>query len=177
MAVELHDRFYNWIISKVYRPEYDSLFRALWNAEFVAVMELDNNRLYDGIDLRYRFATENNIPLSLVDIELDYECCSVLEMMVALALRIEETIMSDDDYGDRTSTWFWMMVKSLGLYYCTNENFQDEFVNSTISRFINRDYDSNGNGGLFTVSRPDRDLRYVEIWYQMCMFLDDILLT
>ena len=39
---------------------------------------------------------------------------------------------------------------------------------------MNRTYSPDGDGGLFTVRNCDRDLRNVEIWIQMCWYLDTI---
>lgn len=46
---------------------------------------------------------------------LDNRPCSVLEMIIALAIRLEEHIMDDPDIGNRTGQWFWDMIVSLGL--------------------------------------------------------------
>ena len=93
-------------------------------------------------------------------------------MMVALALRCEEHIMEDTNYGDRTSKWFWGMIDSLGLSDMYNDRFNLSYANVIMNRFMNRNYDRNGRGGLFTVKNPEHDMRSTEIWYQMCMYLN-----
>jgi hypothetical protein len=100
--------------------------------------------------------------------------CSVLEMMIALAIRCEETIMDDPDIGDRTRQWFWGMIINLGLGGMTDANFDPDFVDDSVLRFLNRDYEPDGRGGLFTIRNCHRDLRDVEIWYQLCWYLDSI---
>ena len=40
---------------------------------------------------------------------------------------------------------------------------------------MNREYDSDGKGGLFTVKQSKYDMRTVEIWWQMNWYLDSIL--
>ena len=42
-----------------------------------------------------------------------YISCSVLEMMVALAICCEETYMDNPNIGNRTGQWFWNMVKNI----------------------------------------------------------------
>lgn len=96
-------------------------------------------------------------------------------MMVALAVRLEEHIMTDDDYGDRTGVWFWEMVENLGLIEMTDTNCVEGYIRDVIQRFLNHDYSINGKGGLFTVKYCDQDLRYSEIWYQACWYLDDLI--
>lgn len=147
----------------------------LHNIEFRYSIPMDANREEDGIDLRYRFITEVGIPKNYQEVYgyLDGPC-SVLEMMIALAIRCEESIMDDPDIGDRTSEWFWLMMKNLGLDYMNDRKFDRDIAEEKISIFLDRKYKRNGEGGLFVVNGR-RDLRKVEIWYQMCWYLDTIM--
>ena len=147
----------------------------LHNIEFRYSIPMDANREEDGIDLRYRFITEVGIPKNYQEVYgyLDGPC-SVLEMMIALAIRCEESIMDDPDIGDRTSEWFWLMMKNLGLDYMSDRKFDRDIAEEKISIFLDRRYKRNGEGGLFVVNGRG-DLRKVEIWYQMCWYLDTIM--
>jgi hypothetical protein len=100
--------------------------------------------------------------------------CSVLEMMIALAIRCEENIMDDPLIGDRTRQWFWSMISSLGLSGMTDTRFDNKSVDRVLETFLDRDYKPNGEGGLFTIKRCEKDLRKVEIWYQLLWYLDTI---
>ena len=147
----------------------------LHNTEFRYSIPMDANREEDGIDLRYRFITEVGIPKNYQEVYAYLDGpCSVLEMMIALAIRCEESIMDDPDIGDRTSEWFWLMMKNLGLDYMSDRKFDRDIAEEKISIFLDRRYKRNGEGGLFVVNGR-RDLRKVEIWYQMCWYLDTIM--
>ena len=147
----------------------------LHNIEFRYSIPMDANREEDGIDLRYRFVTEVGIPKNYQEVYAYLDGpCSVLEMMIALAIRCEESIMDDPDIGDRTSEWFWLMMKNLGLDYMSDRKFDRDIAEEKISIFLDRKYKRNGEGGLFVVNGR-RDLRKVEIWYQMCWYLDTIM--
>lgn len=147
----------------------------LHNIEFRYSIPMDANREEDGIDLRYRFMTEVGIPKNYQEVYAYLDGpCSVLEMMIALAIRCEESIMDDPDIGDRTSEWFWLMMKNLGLDYMSDRKFDRDIAEEKISIFLDRKYKRNGEGGLFVVNGR-RDLRKVEIWYQMCWYLDTIM--
>jgi hypothetical protein len=100
--------------------------------------------------------------------------CSVLEMMIALAVRCEETIMDDPAYGNRTAQWFWGMITSLGLNGMTDELYNRFEVDRVVANLLNREYQPNGKGGLFTIRRCDRDLRTVEIWVQLLWYINSI---
>lgn len=148
---------------------YRKLLTLLHNTEFTYIIPMDENRASDGISIRNRFLTVNNYRSDSID-----RPCSVLEMMVGLAIRCEENIMDDPRLGDRTGQWFWGMINNLGLGAMYDSNFDKRYAIDTIQRFLNRDYEPNGKGGLFTIKKCDEDLRNVEIWHQLCWYLDSI---
>lgn len=97
---------------------------------------------------------------------LDNRPCSVLEMIIALAIRLEEHIMDDPDIGNRTGQWFWDMIVSLGLGSMDDSKFDKAHAIDVIRRFLDRDYGRDGKGGLFTIEHCRYDMRDIEIWYQ-----------
>ena len=157
------------------RHYFGRLLTHLHNTDFRCVIPRDENRAADGMNLRYRFALANGYE---DDARLIIHCldgpCSVLEMMIALAIRCEEDIMDDATIGDRTAQWFWGMVVSLGLGSMTNDRYDKQFVDDVLNTFLDRRYSPDGRGGLFTIRYCDRDLRTVEIWYQLLWYLDSI---
>lgn len=179
---EINYDYFEWLSNLIAKNRfakeisYKKLLIFLHNTEFRYSMIRDENRAEDGVELRYRFALSEGY-----EDDVDYVMevldgpCSVFEMMVALALRCEETIMDDPRVGDRTGQWFWGMIVNLGLGYMTDSKFDRRVAEIAISRFLDREYDQDGRGGLFTVAYCDRDLRTVEIWNQMCWYLDSIM--
>lgn len=67
------------------------------------------------------------------------------------------------------------MIRSLGLESMDDLYFNRQYVVDKIQKFMNHQYESNGKGGLFTVNNPKYDMRFVEIWWQMNWYLNDIL--
>ena len=173
LSREYFDWMYNLVCDE--RMPYKKLLKRLHEIEFASILPMDDNRATDGVDLRYRFAYEKKHAYAMITDYLDNKPCSVLEMMVALAYKCEEQIMENPEFGNRTKQWFIGMVYSLGLKYMTDAGYDEGFVNRAINRFLNRDYKANGEGGLFTVHYYRRDMRLVEIWYQMCWYLDEVL--
>ena len=153
---------------------YRKLLERLHNINFRYTIPNDRNRANDGKNLRYSFAVaegcEDNPEMITEYLEGP---CSVFEMMVALAQRCE-SVMDDPKIGDRTGQWFWGMIANLGLNGMTDNRYDEQYVNDVINRFLDREYKSNGKGGLFTIRNCEYDLRDVEIWYQLCWYLDTI---
>lgn len=172
----MRDDYFDWLYDIVCKSDkYKVLCAFLHGQEFTYTIPMDDNRYEDGISLRYRFGYECDLPDYRIADEIDNRPCSVFEMMVALALRMEEDVMACPGLN-RTSEWFEAMIVSLGLEDMTNERFIENRCSRVIVNFLNRDYAKNGQGGLFTVDdMAYRDLRTVEIWYQAIWFLNDVL--
>ena len=172
----INDKYFNWLCELIDNRRfaksvsYRKLLMHLHNIEFTWFVPHDDNRADDGVQLRRRYALVQN------DMSLTRHIsgpCSVLEMMVALAVRCE-TIMDDTLMGDRTGQWFWGMIHNLGLSPMNDSTFDRDFVDDVIARLLNREYEPDGKGGLFTVRHCSRDMRTVEIWCQLSWYLDSI---
>ena len=179
---ELSNEYFNWLYNLVSENRYAEgisfrkLLRFLHETEFTWMIPKDQNRADDGISLRYRFAMNSGYEED-IDWALDVldGPCSVLEMMIALALRCEECIMDDPEMGNRTAQWFWNMIVSLGLGPAIDGQFDRRLAEAVITGFLFRDYEPDGRGGLFTVRRSRVDMRDLEIWHQLCEYLDSIM--
>lgn len=171
------DEYFEWMCELVCGQRFAKeisfrkLLACLHDRVFTWSIRNDENRATDGINLRDQFAWEN----SYVRVE-DYlnGPCSVLEMMLALAIRCETDFMDDPSIGNRTAQWFWSMITSLGLGGMMDDNFDIQYVDQVITRFLDRDYEPNGRGGLFTIRHCEQDVRDVEIWYQLCWYINSI---
>lgn len=168
---------------------YHELFHALHECPYIPYIDMDENRALDGCNLRYSFAidyckykTESDSYISIMNscqhsiedimILLD-KPCSMLEMLVALSIKIEED-MSDPEYGNRTQEWFWSMIGTLGLNDMQDGKFDRERFNKITNDFINHNYQPNGKGGLFYIPNSKYDLRNLDIWRQMSLYLSKI---
>jgi len=180
---ELNNEYFEWMYQLVCNEKYPKrlshrkLLTHLHDMEFTYIIGMDGNRAEDGTDLRYRFGYERQYEAPVIATYLDDRPCSILEMLTALAIRCEEHIMDDPDIGNRTGQWFWSMISNLGLDFMSDTKFDKRYLDGVISKFLNREYKRNGEGGLFTVNNCKHDLRTAEIWYQMCWYLDDIIVS
>lgn len=147
----------------------------LHNTEFRYSIPNDASRAHGGENLRHRFAASQMPDIPEYEIlDILGGPCSVFEMMVALAIYTEEHLMTNPQIGDRTGQWFWNMVVNLGLGDQMDNRFNKRYVEDTLQRFLDRKYEPNGKGGLFTIRNCGHDLRKVDIFRQLCWYLGTI---
>ena len=175
---EINNEYFEWLYYTVCEnrfskhTDFRKLLRYLHSIEFTYTIPNDGNRAKKGENLRWVFSWENNYDYEEVEKYLTGPC-SMLEMLVSVAISCEE-IMDDPQIGNRTGQWFWNMIVNLGLGSMIDSRFDKEYVDEVVRRFLNRQCDPDGTGGLFTIRNCDVDLRTVEIWYQLCWYLDSI---
>lgn len=172
---QIKNDYFEWLYKNACKGRVNNnvsfrkLFSLMHNISFDFYIPGDASRANDGIDLRYRFANRYNYD-NIMDI-ID-EPCSLLEMMLALAMRCEDTIMANAAYGDRTTQWFWGMMKNLGLSHMMDERYDEKEAVKKIYDFMEHRYQPDGQGGLFYIRNCSIDLRDEEIWTQLCWYLE-----
>ena len=173
---QVQNDYFEWMVDIVCGYRYSKelsnrkLLMHLHTTVFDYTIPMDANRADDGIQLRRRYCLYHNVDRSYLNIGE----CTVLEMMIALAIRCEEEIMDDPDVGNRTAQWFWTMITNLGLSDMTDDVYDRRYVTNVLNRFLDRDYEPDGRGGLFRIRKCQDDLRDVEIWCQMMWYLNTI---
>lgn len=169
----IDDNYFEWLYGKIgsvrnrnpSRSHWE-LAKQLYGTEFVWFVPNDDNRAGDGKDLRVEFMYETNLEDLDPDwLELE---CSVLEMLIALAIRV------GFETSEETIEWFWRLMNNIGLRDLTDENYVNDsylLIESTIEKVLYRKYKRNGDGGLFPLRHAKQDQRTVELWYQMSAYL------
>ncbi|AWN05922.1 hypothetical protein SEA_CRICKO_58 [Streptomyces phage CricKo] len=173
----LDELYFKWLYAKVADPEaqdprltYWKILRLLFTKEFGWVVENDGNRVGDGKQLRIDFLREMGISHHDVDPNWIEIGCSVLEVMVGLAGRLEF------EGGGEPRYWFWEhLMTNIGLAgYSDNIRFterrQDRILD-TLEQVMARNYEPNGFGGFFPLQEPRGDQRKVELWYQLSEYV------
>lgn len=171
--------YFNWLYEKVtnsqYAPagSYRLLLGMLHDIDFVAVLNMDENRASDGIELRYQFGNEKDVIPAEIAYYIDKRPASVLEVLIGLAERYEIHILGDPSYGNRCALWFWSMIENLGLDEMEDSCFDPEIILQVITKFLNREYEKNGRGGAFYTTQ-NCDMRTIELWYQFSIWYGDV---
>lgn len=162
----MNDEYYEWLMDIIDGPGgYSYLLNYLYNTEFYSPVPKDDNRAADGIDLRYMFQDETG------DICEKGGCCSVLEMMIGLAMRIENDFLYEYDYGNRTSEWFWEMISNLGLNKYPDNEYNPEKIYQIVRDLLDRNYKKGGKGSLFPCKYAGQKWAVDEIWWQLNKYI------
>jgi hypothetical protein len=172
---ELVKEYYSWLCNliSITQPtrSYNLLTEKLHNTRFYWSIANDDNRAFEGRNLRELFCEGNNI-----EYIYDYfdAGCSILELLVALAYRCESIMV--DQYGDMPMPkWYWEMLGNIGLNKFTDEVYYELDgnlnVDQILTRINDRKYKRNGQGGLFPLNHAKKDQQLVELWYQMSAYL------
>lgn len=176
---ELFNEYFEWLTRPLQQikseQKYDLLLRRLHTIDFLWSVPNDDNRGLDGVQLREDFIDKSNLDIYCWSLLLNRPC-TVLEMLIALSIRIED-IMDDMGESSNPDGWFWEMIQNLGLLYYTDEYFYrlggPMEVPKIVGVMLSRGYGRDGRGGLFPLRRPNLDQRKVELWYQMNAYLHE----
>lgn len=176
MNKPLDELYFVWLYNQVGDPEiedptrtYWRILRQLYTKEFVWVVPNDDNRIADGTDLRYEFVDESE----LTDVDLNWIRlgCSMLELLIGLSRRL--SFEADGEPRE----WFWELMQNLGLHkyddkrYSNKPETAEKVTDTVLDRVIWRNYQPDGQGGLFPLKRTDKDQRDVELWYQLSEYV------
>lgn len=172
------DKYLNWITGAIdddrrWRVRtHQKLIHRMHRTPFAVKDQNDQPRENDGYDLRWRFIWENDYPIdyAITVPDVPEGQCSVLEMMTALALRADENFTKSS--SSSVPTFFWDMVKSMGLLGETDNMYDDENVKHHLYIFNSRTYEPNGHGGLFMFRNTEEDMRNISIWDQLCRWVN-----
>lgn len=172
----MKDRYLRYLCELVGGGNYTSLLSQLHGTEFYSLVPNDDNRGVDGEQLRSKFLDEMDLQRSS---SLPDGPCSVLEMIIGMAYRLEFELFGGE-YERSVADWFWVLIDNLGLRTFDDILYErDRGSEGKIDRIIrillDREYGTDGFGGLFPLKRTQQNLaksgtadqRRVELWYQM----------
>jgi len=182
----VEELYFSWLCKKIANervfPRYKKLFKTLYSTRFryEQMKPFDVERAKDGLSMRYLFERKMDEYLHGVSgrefIEFEEAPSNMLEMLIALAVRIEDSIMGSASEGDRTSQWFWEMLSNLGIGYMGDNQFNQNEFDRCINNFHNYTYDATGKGCMFRSEKYSiYQMSEKDIWYQMQAHLNDVI--
>lgn len=146
---------------------YDILMRSLHNRDFIWIIERDENRMKDGLSLRYNFFDECDVNGGNFG-----SPCSVLEMLVALVIRLDSEFIGDPG-NPHPEYLFWEMLCNLGLNLYDDSHWDEQKFNKIIDIWLERRFSKSGDGGIFPLESATFDCRNEEIWRLALAYLNE----
>lgn len=157
-------RYLDWLeeqIASTKDKSYRELLERMHEKEFVWLVPNDDNRIEDGLDIRNEFFRRRT---------MSRQRCSVLEVLIGLSRRLAFIAGGEPGY------WAWELLINLGLSRMSGHigKVRAETIDEILETLIWRTYESDGSGGFFPLGWPNKDQRKVELWYQMCAYIDEL---
>lgn len=153
----------------IYRGEFFELCHVLYDTDFEWILELDRDRTLDGLKLRDELGAV-----------LPSKPCSVLEVLIGLAIRMAYLVEPADDGSSDSivADMFWVLVAKLGLTVYTNEvilrnNTSCLTIIDILNRWMQREFEPDGHGSPFPLETPVKDQRLCPMSYQMNAFVQE----
>ncbi len=166
---QIDHEYYDWLTSQVEIPNgksYNAVFERMHSIEFVWTVPNDDNRVQDGLDLRYEFLNGRDLKFNTTSLT----GVTLLEVLIALSRRVAFTAGGDQE------KWAWQLLKNLQLHKKSDPLTEAGIakVNDILDTLIWRTYQRDGRGGFFPLNHPEEDQTKVEIWYQMNAYAIEI---
>lgn len=150
---------------------YFTLALKMFNLRYKVKVERDNNRVSDARRLRETYALTASRYKDYSSI--DKVGASMLEVIIAMVERFDTNVMMTDSEEDRSSEWFWLMMKnaSLDIFvdagFTEDDNNCNQMCDSILYLINNREYAKDGQGGFFPLKNPKCNQKDRELWLQM----------
>lgn len=179
-----YTEYYRWLISLIDPPasvyskirQHGILLFAFWRHDyfwFDRYEQSEEDRANDGKLLRERFMMDFDAPPSMVP----QGPCNVLEMMVAFAIRIDNTV-HDWQIGSHPWDWVEMFITNLGLSDLTDDDIRpsdDGFITAKLEKWMSHNIGPKGERGLFRFKKPNLAIDNMTNWDMMQKWVTEYL--
>ena len=159
------DRYFEFLFSKGFSDDkYRSLALYLHSIPFEWRIDMDKNRMYDGLAMRREFDDERSDP-SLYS-SLEGNECTMLEFFVGFAWRLVRDMFGDEDIS--VEELVEVMLTSLDIFYENDEIDQDTdiIISDALNDWIYGEYDDYGHGNIFSFEEKQDHLNEIHMWMQ-----------
>lgn len=169
-----YSEYYKYLVGLVEPPNgtytllghHRELLFHLWAHEFYWLdIYREEDRANDGTAIRDRFLHDYDMP----PIAVPQGPCNVLEMLIALALRID-IICRDWDVGAHPWDFLEMFIENLGLSDLTDDDISGldtAYISAKLEAWMSHAILPNGDGGLFRFAVPVMDINRLSTWDMM----------
>lgn len=149
---------------------YSNLLWQLYNIEFVALIDMDRNRIANALYLRDRICEDEGIRY------VGDGFCSALDILIHLADRMAFNLDRLDEEESGLKCYFWELIENFGFTdfddSVWNCEVKDE-VFEVVNQWIERKYDASGKNTPFPKRHRAKNFRHLELWDQMQMYMEE----
>lgn len=171
----LKEEYLRWLEPQI-RDEYGNPEKTYWDLvtfmfekefRWVESVSMDENRVMDGLDLRVSFAREHGLRANALDF---LGPGSFLEVLIALSRRLAFNA------GGNAPGWAWHLLNNLDLQRMWDPltRYKANKAEDIMDTVIERRYSPEGKGGFFPLLHGEEDLRQIELWYQMHIYIEEL---
>lgn len=177
---DLREDYLHWLEAQL-TDEYSKSTKSYWELvmlmfekKFDWSMDMDNNRVQDGKDLRMEFARanggSNRQQLATADVLMGMAPVSFLEVLIGLSRRMAFIA------GGGAPGWAWQLLGNLELQRMSDPLSRGKYkrAEEIMNAVMLRTYLPDGTGGFFPLAWPDGDQTQIELWYQMNSYVEEL---
>src|SRR3954465_2609214 len=144
--LDLREDYLHWLEPHIRDDNDDKSYWGLLNlmldTEFTWFVNMDDNRLVDGLDVRVEFARETHTRLKAMD---SLGPCSFLEVLIGLSRRLAFSA------GGQAPGWAWQLLSNLELHRLSDPLTppKQRKAQEIMRMVMERTYSPDGTGGFF----------------------------
>ena len=168
--------YFDWLVEAVRGNDEEHvdmipILDYLYDKRFEWEHPLDRNRVADALLMRRDYADETGSPYPA---DVKKKDCSVLEVLVRLAMDIENHITGDPE-NPQPEIWFWQWLENLGIdERCCGEGYDERYLEQQIDNWMEGNITSRGKGGPFRLRHPSGDMRNKDMWGQCMAYINEV---
>lgn len=159
------DRYFEFLYDTGFDDDrHKEIARYLHSRPYEWRLDMDENRKWDGIEMRMIFDNERHSPAFYSSIE-DSKC-TMLEFFVGFAYRLVRDMFGDEEIN--THTLVEIMLSSLDIFIDDDdwEEGDEEEVDECLKVWVNGDYNNYGEGNIFRFTSKHKSLWNIHMWMQ-----------
>ena len=165
--------YFEWLVNTVDIGEHEDMLPVLsylFKKDYIWYKDLDGTQAMNGVALRKKYANEF---CPEIDGDFKSKPCSVLEILVALSLAVEDDICGEPGEED-PGRWFWEWLENLGIdERCTGKGYSKDYLDQCIDDWLEGDITKNGKRSPFPVKRKGVDIRKKTLWMQCMAYVNE----
>ena len=187
-VIKVKDSYFNYLMCLISSDtinaaqDYYNLCLLFFETPFTILNPMDENREGDGSELRDHWLDNMKVNDRLKTEyanDLLTTPISMLEVLVALCVRVEKQILADPNRPYMASVLFWDIIDNLVKYgtfgsaytkasdILTDEkwcSFVEDAMKASIKKVLQRTYHEDGRGGLFPLPDSKTNQRKLDMW-------------